>query len=556
MRALLSVYDKTGIVELARRLHELGVELVSSGGTAKVIAEAVIPVIDVADHTGLHPILDHKVVTLHPKIHGGILADTSKPEHLADMAEYGIVPFDMVVVNLYPFSSDPSIDLIDIGGPTMVRAAAKNHARVAVVVDPADYDDVLKAIDDAQRAGEKNITGTHFGEYLCKKLAAKAFSHTAAYDALIATWMWEQFLEEGELPPSIHIAADRIRTLGKGENGHQRPAAIYSSHTDDPLAIANFEVLEGNPGWVNWTDNHRSITTLTAMVAALEVNCGTDASRCHALGVKHGNASGAAFASDPITALRKMLMGNLISIHGGWVMVDFPIGEEEAHELRRLGLREGAPSRIFAGVVAPEISDEARSLLHRKDGTFVAVVNPALAEITVESLSRGLHVRQVRDDYMVQPHPSFVLDLNSPSVDATLPIHMEHIPNLTLAWAIGSTSNSNTTAIVGENRLYALACGQQDRVGAAKLMLERFAEANRALTEAHLPPGDITLAAGYSDSFFPFEDGLEVFTTAGVGTVFASSGGKNFDRIRTWAEQENVCLVTQPDAECRGFFGH
>ena len=217
--ALLSVYDKSGIVEFARSLHELGWSLVSSGGTARAIADAGVPVTDVAELTGLPAILGHRVVTLHPKIHGGILADPTDAEHVADMEHHGIEPIDLVVVNLYPFSSDPSIELIDIGGPAMVRAAAKNHAHVGVVVDPADYEPVL---DDVRASGA-------LSDATRRRLARTAFAHTAAYDAAIVTWFDETTLVDATddvpaLPPSIHLALELAQPLRYGENPHQQGA--------------------------------------------------------------------------------------------------------------------------------------------------------------------------------------------------------------------------------------------------------------------------------------------------------------------------------------------
>ena len=216
--ALLSVYDKSGIVEFAGSLHELGWSLVSSGGTARAIADAGVPVTDVAELTGLPAILGHRVVTLHPKIHGGILADPTDAEHVADMEHHGIEPIDLVVVNLYPFSSDPSIELIDIGGPAMVRAAAKNHAHVGVLVDPADYAAVL---DELSGAGALSDATRH-------RLARTAFAHTAAYDAAIVTWFDETAAGDGSddaaLPTSIHLALELAQPLRYGENPHQQGA--------------------------------------------------------------------------------------------------------------------------------------------------------------------------------------------------------------------------------------------------------------------------------------------------------------------------------------------
>src|SRR5688572_6427532 len=206
--ALLSVYDKAGIGELAEALHGLGWRIVSSGGTAKAVADRGVPVTDVAELTGVPAILDHRVVTLHPKVHGGLLADPTKPEHQADMAAYGIEPIALVVVNLYPFTSKPGIELIDIGGPAMVRASAKNHAHVAIVVDPRDYDVVLAEIEEH---GEVTL-GTR------RRLARDAFAHTAAYDAAIVTWFDSAQADAEPLPPTLHVALERAEVLRYGEN--------------------------------------------------------------------------------------------------------------------------------------------------------------------------------------------------------------------------------------------------------------------------------------------------------------------------------------------------
>ena len=217
--ALLSVYDKSGIVEFAGSLHQFGWSLVSSGGTARAIADADIPVTDVAELTGLPAILGHRVVTLHPKIHGGILADPTNAEHVADMEHHGIEPIDLVVVNLYPFSSDPGIELIDIGGPAMVRAAAKNHAHVGVVVDPADYEAVLDELPP-RRCARRARPGVDS--------PATAFAHTAAYDAAIVTWFDESATRAttttAALPSSIHLALELAQPLRYGENPHQQGA--------------------------------------------------------------------------------------------------------------------------------------------------------------------------------------------------------------------------------------------------------------------------------------------------------------------------------------------
>ena len=211
--ALLSVFDKSGVADFAGQLIEAGWSILSSGGTAKVIADAGHEVIDVADHTGSPIMLGHRVVTLHPKVHGGILADRNNPEHQTDLATHDIAPIDLVVVNLYPFSAEPGIEMIDIGGPTMVRAAAKNHEFVGVVVDPSDYSDIAAELED----GDLSVATK-------RRLARKAFAHTAAYDAAIVSWLddEDESLDQGDpLPESIHLAAQRVQDLRYGENPHQ-----------------------------------------------------------------------------------------------------------------------------------------------------------------------------------------------------------------------------------------------------------------------------------------------------------------------------------------------
>ncbi len=232
-RALLSVYDKVGITKLAGRLHELGWELLSSGGTAGVITDAGIPVTDVAAYTGFPAMLGHRVVTLHPKVHGGILADRDDATHVGELNDHDIDPIDLVVVNLYPFRSEPGIEMIDIGGPTLVRAAAKNHAHVGVVVDPADYDAL---------AAELAVDG-ELSPATRRRLARAAFAHTAAYDAAIVDWM---DADETDLPPTIHLALEMVQPLRYGENPHQRGARYreigHTSWWDQTEQLGGFEL--------------------------------------------------------------------------------------------------------------------------------------------------------------------------------------------------------------------------------------------------------------------------------------------------------------------------
>ncbi len=303
VRALLSVYDKSGIVDLARGLADAGWDLVSSGGTAKALAEAGLAVTDTAEITGFPAILGHRVVTLHPKVHGGILADRTDPEHVADLEKYGIEPFDLVVVNLYPFSSDPGIELIDIGGPAMVRAAAKNFSQLGVVVDPADYSLVL----DEVRGGSGISPATR------RSLARKAFSVTAAYDAEIVEWLDRTGPDAGELPATLHLSLEQVQVTRYGENPHQRGARYRRMHTRS---------------WWDDVEQHSGLA-----MSYLNLYDADAAWRCvHDLGdqpavviVKHANPCGVALGDDLADAYQRAYDCDSRSAFGGIVALNKPV---------------------------------------------------------------------------------------------------------------------------------------------------------------------------------------------------------------------------------------
>ena len=315
MRALLSVYDKTGIADLAAALHELGVDLVSSGGTARVIAEAGVQVTDVADLTGFPAMLGHRVVTLHPRVHGGILADRRDPDHLRDLEAHNLDLIDIVVGNLYPFADEPSIDLIDIGGPTLLRAAAKNHEYVTVLVDPADYPSVL---DELRQAG-KTSAGLRL------RLARKAFAHTGAYDAQIANWFTaNETRGEGEEPASHHLAMEKIQDLRYGENPHQ--------------AGAHYRVI-GTPSW--WDDVEQlggvAMSYLNIFDAdaawALAHDLGRSSDDAVCAIIKHANPCGAAVAGSMAEAYADAYACDPRSAFGGIVACNQPIDSATASEI-------------------------------------------------------------------------------------------------------------------------------------------------------------------------------------------------------------------------------
>ena len=371
--ALLSVYDKTRIAELAAGLHELGWRLVSSGGTATTIAAAGVPVTDVAELTGYPAILGHRVVTLHPVVHAGLLADLSSPEHVAELEQLGIEPIALAVVNLYPFSSAPGIELIDVGGPTMVRAAAKNHAHVAVVVDPAQYDGVLAEL---RTAGAVSAATR-------RRLARDAFAHTAAYDAAIVTWFDSTdstdstdggSAAEDAMPRSLHLALDRVQSLRYGENPHQQGARYRMS---------------GARSW--WDDvvqhNGKALSYLNLYdtEAAWKLVHRFDGPAC--VIVKHANPCGVAVADDIATAYRLAHACDPVSAFGGIVACNREVPVELAEAL--------AP--VFTEVVvAPSFADDALEVFASKANLRVlSAPAPVGGALDMRSIDGGLLVQQV-----------------------------------------------------------------------------------------------------------------------------------------------------------------
>lgn len=531
--ALLSVYDKTGIADFAAELAELGWNIYSSGGTAGAIAAAGVPVTDVAELTGFPAILDHRVVTLHPRVHGGILGVPDKPQHQADMEAYGIEPFGLVVGGLYPFSDTVAsgvswsacVEQIDVGGPTMLRGAAKNHAYVGVVTSPADYETVLQ---------ELRATG-QLSDSTRLQLAIKAFAHTAAYDLAITEW-----ISNGG---RAGVLGEKVEDLKYGENPYMKPAGLYGVDDNDPLAVHQFRLVEGDSrSLVGLTDVDRLLQYLTHIAAGFEHNFAEVP--YIAAGVKHGNACGAAVGSDPVTVIKQMVAGDKRAIFGGVIMTNFPVTERVAEALMERD--EDDPPRLFDGIFAPSFGPGASEVLKRYKGKCRMMTNSALSDLGVTSLDATLRIRQVRGGFLRQPNFTYVLDLNETDIRGGQWLRDQHCRDLVLAWAIGCVSNSNTITLVRQGQLIGNGVGQQDRVGAAELAVKRARDAG------HLISG----AVAYSDSFFPAPDGPGVLVQAGVTAIFTSSGSKRDDATVDVCVDNKVTLVMQPDSEVRGFANH
>lgn len=483
--ALISVFNKDGIDEFVKRLVKLGYRIISSGGTAKFLKEKGVAVTDVAEITGMPAILDHHVVTLHPKVHGGLLAKKT-PEHDAEREKHGIPLFDLVCVDLYPLErtlegSDEAkiIEMVDIGGPTMISSAAKG--RRIVIADRADRESVLQWLE----------SGKPEEEAMLRRLAAKADYMVSRYRLLSA-----RYFGQGNFDG---IIGERAASPFKGENAAQTPAHLYDTRTGDPLALPGFMQIEGAPlSYNNYADLDRLLQTGTHIAAAWKHNFGSIPAI--ALGVKHGNACGAAVDDDPAGAAQKMIEGDAVAIFGGSILINREVNGAIAEALTR-HKTDGGPKRILDSVIAPAFAPEAIEILSRKSGKCRLIVNEALKDEGLAALDTATRFRYVRGGFLTQANYAYVLDWNDPAMQYPAGnVSADAKRDLLLAWAIGCTSNSNTIVLAKEGKLLGNAVGQQSRVAVASLAVLRATDSGHALAGA----------SAYSDSFFPFVDGPEV----------------------------------------------
>jgi phosphoribosylaminoimidazolecarboxamide formyltransferase/IMP cyclohydrolase len=539
--ALISVYNKDGIVEFAKELKSLDFNILASGGTAKVLGDAGIEVTDVASLVGGGAILGHRVVTLSREVHAGLLA-RDVAEDRAELEKLKIPFIDLVCVDLYPLADEIAkegstlesvIEKTDIGGPTMLRSAAKG--RRIVVCDPEDRPKVIEWL----KSGEPDK------ENFINKFCAKAEFTVADYALASA-----RYLSFGNIDG---VVAHEVLSLKYGENGWQVPSGLFKNEIVDELSLANFQLAAGTaPSYNNLADVDRLLQTVTHIAAGFDVNFGSVPKI--AVGVKHGNPCGASASESPKASIQKMLEGDLRAIFGGLVMVNFAIDEELAETFLSHKMETGR--RLLDGIIAPSFTEGAIELMKRKGDKCRFLVNPALSSLTKKSLDSHSRFRYVRGGFLKQPNYSFVLDLhnrNSTNTAIQMP-RMETIGELSdqqksdiiLAWTVGSTSNSNTVTLVKNGQLIGNGVGQQDRVSCCELAIKRATSASH----------DTKGATAYSDSFFPFVDGVEVLVNAGITSIFATSGSVRDEEIKKFCSEKNITLVMLPDKDARGFFGH
>jgi len=535
--ALLSVYDKNGIEEFAKELVELGWKIVSSGGTAKYLQDAGISVTDVSEITGMGAILGHRVATLHPKIHGGLLAlDT--PEHLRELGKYQIPWIDMVCVDFYPLKEEISkssatcesvIEKTDIGGPTMARSGAKGKR--IVICDSADRRRVINWLKSGEPEREKFI----------KELSAKAEMVVSQYCASSLRYHGEGKYES--------IFGQKVLECMYGENAYQKPASLYkNSDVDDQLSIDNWKQVGGSAmSYNNICDLDRMTQTMTHIGAGFEKNL--DVVPYVALGVKHGNPCGAGISENPKEAIEKMLLGDLRAIFGGMVMLNFPVDENIAEDLIHMHVEKNR--RLLDMVAAPSFSEEAIDILSRKKGKCRLVANRAIEKAGLSSLDVTERFRYVRGGFLKQPNYTFVPLFSEIPEAKTL--SKDALADVVLAWAVGATSNSNTITLVKDGRIIGNGVGQQDRVGAAKLAIFRAEESAQSAGEKK---ADLNNVTAYSDSFFPFPDAVETLIDSGVKVIFSTSGSVNDNLSIELCKSKGVNLLLLPDSESRGFYQH
>ena len=512
-RALLSVSDKSGLIEFARALAGHGIDLVSTGGTAKAIAAAGLKVTDVSELTGFPEMMDGRVKTLHPKVHGGLLAIRDNAEHSQSMKDHGIAPIDLLVVNLYPFEStvengagfEDCIENIDIGGPAMIRAAAKNHDDVAVVVEPQDYQAVLDEL--AAHKGATTLT-------LRRRLAAKAYARTAAYDAAISNWFAVQL--KTDAPDYRAIGGRLIQALRYGENPHQQ-AAFYRTPDQRP-GVATARQLQGK---------ELSYNNINDTDAAYECIAEFDAERTAAcVIVKHANPCGVAEAADLVSAYRKALACDSTSASGGIVAVNRMLDADAARAITEL---------FTEVIVAPDATDEAIAIVAARRNLRLLLAgelpDPRASGLIYKTVAGGLLV-QSRDNAVVD-------DLTLKTVTKRSPTEAE-IRDLKFAFRVAKHVKSNTIVYAKDLATVGIGAGQMSRVDSARIAARKAQDAAHELKlAAPMTKGSVVA----SDAFFPFTDGLLVAIEAGATAVIQPGGSIRDGEIIKAADEHGIAMV-------------
>ena len=520
-QALISVSDKTGVLDFARALNQLGVNILSTGGTAKLLQENGVPVTEVADYTGFPEMLDGRVKTLHPKVHGGILARRDFPEHIAKLEEHNIPQIDMVVVNLYPFqqtvakeqcSLEDAIENIDIGGPTMLRSAAKNHRDVVVVVDPADYGVVL-----AEMKGSGGDAGPV--SYETKfRLAKKVFAHTAQYDGAITNYLTSlgedrAHATRSNFPATLNMGFEKVQEMRYGENPHQG-AAFYRDLVTIDGALANYRQLQGK---------ELSYNNIADADAAWECVKSFEAPAC--VIVKHANPCGVAVGQDAHGAYAKAFQTDPTSAFGGIIAFNRPVDKATAE----------AVSRQFVEVLmAPQFSAEALEVFKAKANVrLMQIALPAGGASDWDNGRNAIESKRIGSGMLLQTSDSHELQLSDLKVVTTKQPTPEELQDLLFAWSVAKFVKSNAIVFCKNGMTMGVGAGQMSRLDSARIASIKAEAAKLSLQN--------TVVA--SDAFFPFRDGLDVVVDAGATCVIQPGGSMRDQEVIDAANERGVSMV-------------
>jgi phosphoribosylaminoimidazolecarboxamide formyltransferase/IMP cyclohydrolase len=506
-RAIVSVSDKSGVVSFAKGLAQMGVEILSTGGTAKTLRENGISVKDISDYTGFPEMLDGRVKTLHPKVHGGLLGQRSKPEHVKKMNEHGILPIDLVAVNLYPFEAtvakegctlEEAIENIDIGGPTMIRSAAKNHPDVTVVVDPSDYEPVLSELKEKGEVSPE----TNF------RLAKKVFQHTARYDGAISNYLGQ--IENGnkvhEFPETFTFQVRKVQALRYGENPHQK-AAFYREYLVTEPSVSNAVQLQGKElSYNNILDVDSAFETVKEFEEPATVI------------IKHNNPCGVAISSKSLVeAYRKARDCDPVSAFGGVVGLNRKLDKETAKEMAEIFLEV---------IIAPGFDPEALEILKTKKDLRLLQTPPLAASIT----QGGFDLRKVVGGLLVQDRDLGRVSMDQWKVVTKRKPTEEEKRGMAFGWKVAKHVKSNAIVLVREDRTIGIGAGQMSRVDSTRLAVMKAQSSTKGTVLA-------------SDAMFPFRDGIDTGAEAGASAIIQPGGSIRDDEVIAAANEYNIAMV-------------
>jgi phosphoribosylaminoimidazolecarboxamide formyltransferase/IMP cyclohydrolase len=516
-QALISVSDKTGVLDFARALAALGVNILSTGGTAKLLQDNGVAVTEVADYTGFPEMLDGRVKTLHPKVHGGILARRDLPEHVAKLEEHGIPTIDMVVVNLYPFqqtvakdqcSLEEAIENIDIGGPTMLRSAAKNHRDVVVVVDPADYGPILAEMHGAGTGAGAVSYDTKF------RLAKKVFAHTAQYDSAITNYLTslgedKQHTTRAAYPQTLNLHFEKVQDMRYGENPHQS-AAFYRDLAPAAGSLANYRQLQGKELSYNNIADADAAWECVKTLGGFEAPAGC-------VIIKHANPCGVAIGADALDAYSRALKTDPTSAFGGIIAFNVPVDGRAAEAIAKL---------FVEVIIAPVFTPEARQILAAKQ-------NVRLLEIELGAGHNNFDVKRVGGGLLVQSPDVKDVGLGELRVVSKKQPTPQQLQDLLFAWRVAKYVKSNAIVFCANGMTLGVGAGQMSRIDSARIASIKAQNAGLSLEGS----------AVASDAFFPFRDGLDVVVDAGASCVIHPGGSMRDQEVIDAADERGVVML-------------